>query len=161
MRRSGFVGIALLGTLVVLAMAEPVEAQRRARRGRAMSRSTIPATQFYLPPESATLSPDQSRLSFYPALLARNIAQIEMRLPNPDAEVKFDGQLTRQKGVMRIFTTPPLDGTYTYQVTAAWQQDGQRLTRERTISVRPGASVMLDFTTEAGSRDLNRPIRDE
>ena len=49
---------------------------------------------------------------------------------------------------MRLFTTPPLDGTYSYQVTAAWQQDGQPITRERTISVRPGASVTIDFTTE-------------
>ena len=61
-------------------------------------------------------------------------------------KVRFDGQATRQKGLMRTFTTPPLSGPASYQVTATWQQDGQPITRERTVSVRPGATVTVDFT---------------
>jgi len=44
-----------------------------------------------------------------------------------------------------------LDGIYTYQVTAVWQQNGQRIARDRTITVRPGTAVTVDFTSERGA----------
>lgn len=160
MRRTGFVGIALLGTFIVLALADPAEAQRRGRRGRGMyyGPSYYPMYQQpgYQQPgyqDPAMAQGQDPRYSFYPMGMQRNSAQIQLRLPNPEAEVKFDGQTTRQKGMTRLFTTPPLDGTYSYQVTAAWQQDGQQITRERTIQVRPGASVMVDLTTDRGSNE--------
>ena len=140
--RSGFVGIALAGALLAL-VADTAEAQRRARRGRGPD--TGNPTYEQLPPGTTIVNPDPSRQSNYPA---GSGAQIQMRLPNPEATVSFDGAETKQKGLMRLFTTPALDGTYSYKVTATWEQNGQRMMRERTVSVRPGATVMVDFTAE-------------
>jgi uncharacterized protein (TIGR03000 family) len=140
--RSGFVGIALAGALIAL-MADTAEAQRRARRGRGTDMGY--PTYDQLPPGTTITNPDPSRQSNYPA---GGIAQIQMRLPNSEAEVRFDGAETKQKGLMRLYTTPALDGTYSYKVTATWEQNGQRIARERTVSVRPGAMVMVDFTAE-------------
>lgn len=182
-RRNGFVGIALLGTIIVLAAADSVEAQIiRGRRSRGTEAAPPPTQQspattqqpaqqpaattpaqsqmqiqyrglrgrraYYVTPtvpQQPGTTANQSRPSFYPADQARS-AQIRMRLPSADAEVRFDGQNTQQKGMMRLFTTPPLDGISSYQVTAVFQQNGQQVTRERTVSVRPGALVTVDFT---------------
>jgi len=143
-RRTGFVGIALVGALIALTVADTAEAQRRFRRGRDIDYGY---NQYQQPVMDSTMG--QERLSYYP--MARNSAQIQLRVPNPDAEVRFDGQNTQQKGTMRLFTTPPLDGIYTYQVTAVWQQNGQRIARDRTITVRPGTAVTVDFTSERGA----------
>jgi uncharacterized protein (TIGR03000 family) len=149
-QRNGFVGIALLGTLIVLMAADAAQAQRRGRRNRGMDTGYYAGNQ-QPAMDSAMPGQDPSRYSYYPSGAARNSAQIQLRLPSPEAEVRFDGQNTQQKGTMRLFTTPPLDGTYSYQVTAVWQKDGQPITRDRTITVRPGASVMVDFTTDRGA----------
>jgi uncharacterized protein (TIGR03000 family) len=142
-RRNGFVGIALLGTLIVLMAVDVADAQRLRRRNRGTDTGYYgnqpPVTDSMVPPGQ-----DPSRMSYYPT---NGAANIQLRLPNPDAEVRFDGQATQQKGTTRLYTTPPLDGTYTYQVTAAWQMNGQKVEQNRTVTVRPGTTVMIDFMT--------------
>jgi uncharacterized protein (TIGR03000 family) len=79
-----------------------------------------------------------------------NTGVIEVRLPDANGEVWFDGQKMQQTGAVRSFTTPPLDpGSHTYQVTAAWSQDGRVVTQERTVRVQAGESVRVDFTQAA------------
>lgn len=86
-------------------------------------------------------------------------ATVQVKLPDANAEVWFDGQKTRQNGSTRTFTTPPLDGQYQYQISAAWHQDGRLVTQERTVSVKPGANVTVDFTQTRTSdiRDAATP----
>jgi uncharacterized protein (TIGR03000 family) len=77
-----------------------------------------------------------------------NTAQVVVRLPDPNGEVWFDGQkMSSQTGAARSFTTPPLEPgrTYSYQVSAAWHQDGRLVTDERTVNVSAGSAVAVDF----------------
>jgi uncharacterized protein (TIGR03000 family) len=77
-----------------------------------------------------------------------NQAQVIVTMPNAEGEVWFDGQKTRQSGVTRTFLTPPLDGTYSYQISAAWYQNGRLVTDERTVKVSPGVQVAVSFSPD-------------
>jgi uncharacterized protein (TIGR03000 family) len=69
-------------------------------------------------------------------------------VPDPNAEVWFNGQRTQQGGTQRVFNTPALESgySYTYNISASWQQNGQLVSRERSIAVRPGESMTVNFT---------------
>ena len=75
-------------------------------------------------------------------------AQIQVVLPNPDAEVTFDGAKTTSVGRVRLFHTSSLDpnGSYSYRIGASWMQDGRPITDARVVSVAPGRTVVVDFT---------------
>src|SRR5262249_7084220 len=78
-----------------------------------------------------------------------NTAQVVVRLPDPNGEVWFNGQKTGQTGTARSFTIPPLEPghTYTYDISAAWHQDGRLVTQTRKVEVSPGSAVAVDFST--------------
>jgi uncharacterized protein (TIGR03000 family) len=73
-------------------------------------------------------------------------AVIHVHVP-ADAQVSFEGTPTRQTGSDRLFLSPPLDPaqTYTYDISARWLQDGKERREERTVSVRAGHTVNVDF----------------
>jgi uncharacterized protein (TIGR03000 family) len=76
------------------------------------------------------------------------LAAAELTVVVPaDAEVFVDGELTRQKGTERRFTTPPLVGgkRYTYDVRARWKEGGKPVEQTRKVPVRAGARVRVDF----------------
>lgn len=84
-----------------------------------------------------------------PAYDTGSAARIEVRLSDGNAEVWFDGHKTRQTGTSRTFTTPALEpGSYTYQISAAWYQGDRLVTQERHVTVRPGASTLVDFEVQ-------------
>jgi uncharacterized protein (TIGR03000 family) len=64
-----------------------------------------------------------------------------------DAEVFFDGAPTKQRGVERLYQTPllPYGKTFTYQVTARWNESGTTIESTREIEVGAGAGVRVDF----------------
>jgi len=83
----------------------------------------------------------------------QNRAQIHVILPDPEAQVWFDGRKTNATGPTRDFTTPDLDpgADYHYTITAALrQQDGRVVTQERQVNVRAGRDVVVDFTRSTG-----------
>jgi uncharacterized protein (TIGR03000 family) len=85
-----------------------------------------------------------------------------VRVPNPDAQIWFDDHRTQQGGTQRTFESPPLQpGTYTYQVRAKWRQDGKDMNQTRTVTVRPGQEVRIDFARsgQGNSERLNAPNR--
>jgi uncharacterized protein (TIGR03000 family) len=85
-----------------------------------------------------------------PAAGPKAPAKIEVRLPTADAKLWFQGQLTKRRGKVREFESPPLaPGTeYTYQVRASWMRDGEEVARHQTISVRAGQRTRVDFTSK-------------
>jgi uncharacterized protein (TIGR03000 family) len=90
----------------------------------------------------------------------RNTAAVRVILPNPRAGVWFEGQPTRQMGFDRLYISPELQpGNYVYTVKASWMQNGQEVTREKKVKVRPGQGAMVDFRQEGsmGSEYLPRP----
>ena len=69
-------------------------------------------------------------------------------LPNPDAEVTFDGAKTSSVGRVRLYHTPTLDPgrANTYRIGAVWMQDGRPVTDARLVTVTPGRMTVVDFT---------------
>jgi uncharacterized protein (TIGR03000 family) len=89
------------------------------------------------------------RQSFYPSSGQENSAMVRVLLPNPEAEVWFDGSATKQRGFDRFFTSPPLDTTtnsnYRYTIKARWNENGKQIDQERRVDVRAGQPVTVDF----------------
>jgi uncharacterized protein (TIGR03000 family) len=79
---------------------------------------------------------------------AEEVARIRVIVPD-DAQVFFDGTLTTQTGAQREFVSPPLvpGSRYTYSLRARWTADGRPVEQTRTVPVRAGAKVLVDFTS--------------
>jgi len=84
----------------------------------------------------------------------RDTAQLNVRLPDPNAEVWVEGKRTEQRGTQREFVSPPLnpDKNYTYEVRARWTENGQERERTKTVAVRANSTATIDFTTATNSR---------
>jgi uncharacterized protein (TIGR03000 family) len=74
-------------------------------------------------------------------------AHITVQVPDPSAQVFFDGDATRQRGNERVFVTPPLapGGNFHYTIEAKWMENGQEMSKTRTITVNPGGSATVIF----------------
>ncbi len=87
-------------------------------------------------------------------------ATIRVLLPDPNAQVQFDGNPTRQVGTERMFHTPPLaaGAANTYRIRATWNGPGGTLAQEQVVQVSPGQTVIVDFTRAApGSEGVPLP----
>ena len=102
-------------------------------------------------PMPATPSPYPSRPLTQQARMARPVTQqAAIRVMVPDSRGKgrywFGGYKTRSTGTERVYQTPALQpGAHDYQVKVAYTQAGQKMVQERTISVTPGQSLVVDF----------------
>lgn len=82
-----------------------------------------------------------------PAPAASTVANIRVLVPNPQAKVWFDGNLTSQAGTDRLFHTPSLTGgSYSYRIRASWIQNGKEMVQEAVANVTPGQTTTVDFT---------------
>lgn len=74
--------------------------------------------------------------------------RIEIRVPTTDAVVQFGETATDQTGTVREFESPPIQPgrDYTYHIVARWQADGRDVFHGRTVTVRSGQRVIVDFT---------------
>ncbi len=75
-------------------------------------------------------------------------ARVKVTLPDADAQVWFEGQLTKQTGTQRGFVSPALEPgrEYLYDVRARWNENGRAVERTQTVRVRADGVVTLDFT---------------
>ena len=85
-------------------------------------------------------------------VVATNRGKIQLILPDPEAEVTFDGVRVDNVGRVRSFDTPPLEPghTYSYKVAARWTQNGMPVTDARVVEVIPGRTSVVDFTRPVG-----------
>jgi len=102
--------------------------------------------------------------AFYPSAQPTDstLGRILVRVA-PEAEVMFDGNATQQKGVDRIFETPPLaqNKNYSYEVTVKFRdQTGQDRTEKRTVQPMPGRTVTVDFL-QGQPGQIQNPPREE
>jgi uncharacterized protein (TIGR03000 family) len=88
-----------------------------------------------------------------------NAAQMEVRVPEADADVWVDGRPTKAKGRTRILVSPELvpGKAYSYKVTAAFTRDGKRVAEDRVVDVAAGQTSLVDFTAANGGDDLPFP----
>ena len=97
----------------------------------------------------------------------QNSARVMVVVPNPEAEIWFDGNATQQRGFERFFeSSTPLDpnSRYQYSVKARWLQDGKAVERQQTVDVRAGQPATVDFRAQGSTgervplpRDPNTP----
>lgn len=74
--------------------------------------------------------------------------QMRILVPEKDAKVLIDGKATKQQGVERDFTSPPLEAgwSYTYTLTASWWPNNYtKVIRSRSVQVKPGQAIEVDF----------------
>jgi uncharacterized protein (TIGR03000 family) len=95
----------------------------------------------------------EARQSFYRGSDG-NGAMIRVMVPNPDAEIWFDNTPTKQRGIDRMFRSPPLDGNgrYSYTIKGKWMDNGRAIEQERSVQVQPGQPVMVDFRVNPGEK---------
>jgi uncharacterized protein (TIGR03000 family) len=95
-----------------------------------------------------TILPDMALQERPPADLTPQAVTLEVKVPNPAAEVFVEGGKTRSVGLDRTFVSPKMEaGTrYTYEVMARWTQDGKEVEQTRRVPVRAGEKVVVDFT---------------
>lgn len=80
-----------------------------------------------------------------------NQAQLQVILPDANAEVALNGEKIPSSGRDRTFVSPPLQAgqQYSYTVTASWTQAGRPVSDTRTVAVTPGRVIVVDFTRPA------------
>jgi uncharacterized protein (TIGR03000 family) len=111
-----------------------------------------PSYYTYPPASYQYASPAPSAPLVDPAPVADpTTAQIQVVLPNPDAELTFDGARTSSVGRVRLYHTPALDPSRSnsYRIGISWVQDGRAMTDARVVSVAPGRMSVVDFTQPA------------
>jgi uncharacterized protein (TIGR03000 family) len=98
----------------------------------------------------------QSNLQYYPAesLANSKAAGFVLRLPNPDAEVWFENQKTKQQGNLREYMSGSLDpkSMYTFHIRARWMDNGRPVEQTREVEARAGQQLVVDFTTPAAPK---------
>jgi uncharacterized protein (TIGR03000 family) len=74
-------------------------------------------------------------------------ALLIVRVPDPDADIWFNGTKTNQRGSQRLFESPDLERgrDYSYEVRARWTADGQAVEETRTIEVHAGDRLTMNF----------------
>ena len=84
-----------------------------------------------------------------------NGVNVEVRLPDAQAECWLQGVKQGGSGMVRRYQSPELDPTkdYTYTVSAAWQENGQLVTQERQVA---RASEMSPSSWTSPSRSQRR-----
>jgi uncharacterized protein (TIGR03000 family) len=77
-------------------------------------------------------------------------ALVEVRLPAADAEVWIEGRKASKKGGTLQFLSPSLAPSrdYVYTVRARWKDADREREVERRVTVRAGATVVVDFTAK-------------
>jgi uncharacterized protein (TIGR03000 family) len=113
---------------------------------------SYPRSTYYdsYPTYSYQYSPS-SYQSNYPATTSRDTSVlVKVHVPDPNAEIWFEGSKTSQHGTVREFQSPPLDPgrQYTYTVRARWMENGREVDRSRAVQVQGGQQVHVDFTKQ-------------
>jgi uncharacterized protein (TIGR03000 family) len=83
--------------------------------------------------------------TFYPPV-TDTLAHLTLKLP-ADAQVWVQNTLMTSTGPVRQFNSPPLTAgrPYTYEVRAAWNENGHEVTQTQQVGVTAGAYVEVDF----------------
>jgi len=112
------------------------------------------SSYYYYPSDSGYYSPSDSGYRE-----AGNSGRIEVVVPDPNAEVTFNGVRTSTMGQVRTLNTPPLDPnySYSYKVQATWNEDGKTVGDVRTVEVSPGRTTVVDFTRPAAGEPSSAP----
>jgi uncharacterized protein (TIGR03000 family) len=84
--------------------------------------------------------------------LANSAAQIVVTVPDANAQIWVEGQLTSMTGEQRVFESPPLERgfSYRYEIRARWGEGKQSVEKTRIVPIRMGEQVHVDFSQPTG-----------
>jgi uncharacterized protein (TIGR03000 family) len=76
-----------------------------------------------------------------------NTVHINVVVPEPNAQVSFEGAPTSQGGMVRRFESPEVTPgrDYVYDIRAQWEQNGRTVTQTRQVRVQAGDVLTVDF----------------
>jgi uncharacterized protein (TIGR03000 family) len=107
------------------------------------------APGYYAAPYSYAAPSSAAQTAAYYGLNAsgERLAVINLRVPD-GAVVRFGSEQTTQTGTERRFFSPPLQPGrgYTYDVQVQWKEGDRTVDRHRTIDLRAGQQVNVNFT---------------
>ncbi len=80
-----------------------------------------------------------------------DVARLEVRLPDPQANIWVQGKEISSSGAVRQFQSPQLEPMhrYTYTIKAEWNENGNLTSDERKVSVQADTQSVVDFTKPA------------
>jgi uncharacterized protein (TIGR03000 family) len=120
---------------------------------------------------------DSGRYSYYPPLASvtdsappaaaalptppPDQAYIRIVVPDPNAEVKLEGQAMTTLGQDRMFSSPKLEPgfNYNYTVTASWLQQGRLVQQTLQVPLAPGRVSLADFTRPQQPQQPAQPVQ--
>jgi len=106
---------------------------------------SYPSTTFY---ESAPATTYESSRSAVDTARSRDTARIRVQVPDAGAQVWVNDAPTQQRGMERVFETPPLSAgrPNTYEIRAKWQdEDGRAMEQTRVVRLQPRAQEVISF----------------
>jgi uncharacterized protein (TIGR03000 family) len=112
----------------------------------------------YYPPQPYGYSfiPSNPPITTYVVPDGKRPASLEIRVSDPNAIVKIDGQSMGQSGTMRVFQTPPVEPGYVYSYQVQVESPNMGV-QERTVSFRAGERVNVDFAASPGTTATPSP----
>jgi uncharacterized protein (TIGR03000 family) len=76
-------------------------------------------------------------------------AKFSVKVPAADAQLWVNDQLTKQKGLERVFVTPPLEpGQYRYRLRVSWVANKKTEQSGQTVTFKPGEDLVIDFSSK-------------
>jgi len=83
-----------------------------------------------------------------PLLQGGNVARLKIEVP-AEAEVRIEGQPTKQAGTTRWFETPPLQRgeEFVYDIQAQWQENGKPVVQKQQVKLQAGDQIVVQFPT--------------
>jgi len=110
----------------------------------------VAPTYGYVAPDAAVAGTPPATQSYYsgPAPAPTNgPAQLNVVMP-VGGTVSFGSYQTQQAAGAHLYATPSIDAgsAYSYTMTATWTENGQPVTRTKTVKFHAGERVNVDFT---------------
>lgn len=98
-------------------------------------------------------STDAVRLSTSGSTPSGNAALLQVRVPDPNADVLIDGRPTQARGTEREFVSPSLQPgyRYSYQLTVRWRDSAGPHEESRAVPVQAGQTATVDFSATSGA----------
>ncbi len=115
---------------------------------------SAPATSYFVQPyytavPSAAYYGNPPAGQYNQPLPTPNTAEFTVTVPDPNAQIWFQGYLTHERGTVREFESAPLapGATYTFHIRARWNQGGRQVERTSDVAVTAGQQLNVDFNT--------------
>jgi len=127
---------------------------------------STPAYDYYAPgydyssvPSYSSSGAPAAYQSFYPPTTGADTkVHVQVSVPDPNAEIWFEGAQTQQRGTAREFESPELTPgrTYTYHIRARYMMsNGQMKDETRAITVQAGQQAAVNFSQSDATATRN------